>query len=466
MSGSRSRSSSFTFRTVAGLAAAGLLLSACGDDGGGAKDSGPADPDAEVTISTMYLPSNKQGPGRKAYLDEVARFEDTYPNITVDAQETKFDPETFPAMIAGETVPTVMHVPFTEPPGMIEQRQATDITEEFGEFENFGKINEQLLELAKDDEGKIYGVPIESYELGLAYNRDLFEQAGLDPSDPPKTWDDVREAAKAISDKTDAAGYAMMTTDVTGGWMYTTMLYSFGGSIEEPDGDGYQASFNSAEGRQLLEYLQALRWEDNAMGDNFLLNQAEMRKEFAAGKVGMYIDGAFGLHNMVVNMGFDAANYGFSTLPQQNGTNGTLTGGAMAMISPHATPEERLAGLKWIDFHYLGKYFDEQTARGLMAARAEEGQVVGVPQLEPIGPEQTEVYRGWFHDLVNIPLENFEPYTSAAGTIPLIAEPPVRAQEVYAALDSMIQGALTREDADVDQLLGDAESKVNNILSR
>ena len=35
----------------------------------------------------------------------------------------------------------------------------------------------------------------------------LFEQAGLDPDNPPTTWDEVREAAKTITEKTGKAGF-------------------------------------------------------------------------------------------------------------------------------------------------------------------------------------------------------------------------------------------------------------------
>lgn len=453
-------------RGAIGLTALTLLLPACGSDGGDDTQDRAADPDAEVTITTMYLPPTDQASLREAYLERVERFEAKYPNINVEPQETKFEADVFQALIAGGTVPTVMHVPFTEPQGLIARDQAQDITEEFGQFETFELLNEELVANATDAEGRIYGIPIESYDLGLAYNRDLFEQAGLDPDDPPSTWNEVRTAAKAITDSTGQAGYAQMTTDNTGGWIYTTLLYAFGGTVEEPDGDGYRASFNSEEGRQALDYLRTLRWEDNSMGADFLLNFAKIRETFAAGKIGMYIEAPFGITTLVQNYGFDPAHYGFTSLPQEGAVHGTLTGGAMAMIAPNATPEQRLAGLKWIEMGYLERYFDRDVAREVMQARVDDDQTVGVPQLHPVNAEQTAEFESYYADLVNIPLENFEPYTSAMGTLPLIPEPPERAQEVYSILDSMVQGALTREDADTAQLLSDAESQVNNLLAR
>ncbi len=37
----------------------------------------------------------------------------------------------------------------------------------------------------------------------LFYNKSLFEKAGLDPEQPPKTYDEVFDAALKIADKTD-----------------------------------------------------------------------------------------------------------------------------------------------------------------------------------------------------------------------------------------------------------------------
>jgi ABC-type glycerol-3-phosphate transport system substrate-binding protein len=56
-------------------------------------------------------------------------------------------------------------------------------------------------------DGKIYGVPgIEAFTRGgLCYNVGLFEDAGLDPTKPPATWNELYEAQKKLT-KFDGAG--------------------------------------------------------------------------------------------------------------------------------------------------------------------------------------------------------------------------------------------------------------------
>ena len=47
-------------------------------------------------------------------------------------------------------------------------------------------------------EGQSYGVPFETDVRVLFYNKNLFEQAGLDPENPPQTWEELWQAADAL----------------------------------------------------------------------------------------------------------------------------------------------------------------------------------------------------------------------------------------------------------------------------
>lgn len=49
-------------------------------------------------------------------------------------------------------------------------------------------------------DGAYYGVPTTWGAVGLFYNRDLFEQAGLDPDAPPETWEEFLDAVQTLKD--------------------------------------------------------------------------------------------------------------------------------------------------------------------------------------------------------------------------------------------------------------------------
>jgi raffinose/stachyose/melibiose transport system substrate-binding protein len=49
-------------------------------------------------------------------------------------------------------------------------------------------------------DGVQYGLPYNQSIVGIWYNKDLFEQAGLDPEAPPATWAELLEAVQALKD--------------------------------------------------------------------------------------------------------------------------------------------------------------------------------------------------------------------------------------------------------------------------
>jgi len=60
-----------------------------------------------------------------------------------------------------------------------------------------------LIDAFKFD-GKTYGIPKDFNTLGLFYNKDLFDKAGLDYPTDDWTWDDLKTAAEKTTDLTDA----------------------------------------------------------------------------------------------------------------------------------------------------------------------------------------------------------------------------------------------------------------------
>ena len=153
---------------------------------------------------------------------------------------------TFAVQLAGGSLPDVFTVPFTDAKTLLENGQLMDVTAEMDALGYTDKFNPIILDAVTDGDGNHFGFPRQAYAMGLHYNRDLFEQAGLDPDSPPTTWDEVREAAKAISDATGKAGYAQMTMNNTGGWQLTAGTVAHGGRTQVDNGDGtYTSTINN-----------------------------------------------------------------------------------------------------------------------------------------------------------------------------------------------------------------------------
>jgi multiple sugar transport system substrate-binding protein len=413
----------------------------------------------KVRITVNALPPATDAVGRKNFLADVAAFERLNPSIDVVPREGKMDPQTFQARLAGGQLENVFYVYFTDPATLIAKRQAADITRYLSEFPVVKQIDPKLMRVFSDGRGRVYGVPWTNYSLGLLYSRPLFRRAGLDPNRPPTTWAAVRAAAKRIAGLgNDIVGYGDYSKNNTGGWHFTAELYSLGGAIAVKDGSRWKAAFNNTLGRQVLQQLHDMRWVDDSMGSRQLLEWADLLQMMGGGKLGMYIGTSDNIPTIVGQFKGNYADYGLGPMP---GGRGTLAGGDGFLFNVKNTPAQIEAGLKWVTFA-----FTNPNRIGLQNARAAAaGLPVGLPQpfIWKAGTQGASKQEAATKKHANVPARNYTPFLSGAAKIPIKLEPP-QAQRIYAVLDTAMQKVLTDKDADIGQLLSDAESQVNSIL--
>lgn len=230
MSSTRSRSVALASAAVVSLAA----LSACGTSSDGAGSA----PGGKVTLSVNGQPPTTQAFERRLFDRHVEQFEKAHPDIDIVPHEGFMDPKTFNAKLAGGQLEDVFYVYFTDTRGLIGRNQAADITDHLKGMPHRGDVQDALMKVFQDAKGRQYGLPTANYSMGLLYNRTLFKKAGLDPDKPPRTWAEVRAAAKRIAVLGDSTvGYADYSKNNQGGWHFTAELYSRGGRIAtERDG--------------------------------------------------------------------------------------------------------------------------------------------------------------------------------------------------------------------------------------
>jgi len=421
--------------------------------------------DGDVTITVMGKPVATNEAAVKLFEDQVAAFEEANPGITIEGSDVPWDAKSFAARLAGGSAPTLLRIPLTEPPALIERGQVADISEYASELDSFSKLNPRVMEFLERD-GAVYGIPEKSYAFGLVYNRDIFEAAGLDPDAPPTTWDEVREYAKQITERTGKTGFGEITTNNSGGWHLTGYTYTRGGRMIEQASDGtWKAAFNDEATRDVLELWKAMRWEDDSLGDNVLGKQEDLLAEFAAGNVGMWISAPPDLYPNYVNLGGDPAAFGAGPMPQGGG-DATLAGATVLMVSATATEAEKAAAVKWMEWRALRPNYDLEVAVQTAKASAADGLPVGVPVLPIFDDETYAAYTDAIAEYINVPVENFAPYVDSLTSFEYVPEPEVSSQEIYAALDPLVQAILTDPIADIDALLADAEARVNTILSQ
>jgi ABC-type glycerol-3-phosphate transport system substrate-binding protein len=443
-------------RTVGFLLAAGLGLSvaACGSD----DSSDSTAKGGKVTLVINGLPPTTEAATHKRFLDNVAAFEKVNPDIDLVPREGKMDPQTFNAKLAGGQLEDVFYVYFTDPANLIAKRQVADLSPYLKDFPVTGQIKPEVLRVFQDDKGHTYGLPYKNYSMGLLYNRDLFTKAGLDPNTPPKTWAEVREAAKKITALGKGhVGYGDYSKSNTGGWHFTAELYSLGGDIAVKNGDTWKAAFNSPQGKQLLQQLKDMRWSDQSMGAKQLLEWADLLQLMGSGKLGMYVATADNIPTIVNQYKGNYKTYGLGSIPDGKAT---LGGGEGYMMNAKLSPEKIKAGLKWLTFWFTSpdKFIEEDKWA------AESKQPVGLPEPAIFTGAAAATQAAADKQFANVPQENYAPFVAGMPSIPVKLEPP-NAQQIYAVLDVAMQKVLTDKNANIDQLLATAETQVNSILA-
>lgn len=433
----------------------------------GCSPSTPSSDNGTVAITVASLIPGSSDDAFKEFNQRVADFEKANPNIIVKPVEYQWTGPTFSAQLAAGTLPDVFNVPFTDSKTLANAGQLADITDAVKALPYYSKLNTSLLQVAQNDGGSIFGLPYGPYAYGLSYNRDLFTKAGLDPDKPPTTWDEVRADAKQISDKLHIAGFMVFTSGNTGGWGLTEQTYSRGGRMETTDASGKTTvTADNPQTIAALQFLHDLRWVDNSMGANFNLDWSGMNQYFGSGQTAMYPSGSDVLTSLVQQNGVDPKNYGLALVPvdSTNPDAGVLSGGNVAVVAANASDAEKAASVKWIDFYYMQKLLDQTAAVNDAKALAANNQPVGVPQIPTFDKEQLDLSNSWIQQYINVPQANVAPFQDGIFQQNIIGEPSKHTQDLYAALDSVVQAVLTDKNADVKKLLDGVDTQIQALI--
>jgi len=126
-----------------------------------------------------------------------------------------------------------------------------DITSDVRNDENM--FYEKLWQLGVVDQ-KVYGVPWLGHSMGLIYNKQLLEQAGVDPTSI-NSLEGLISACNKVEDNTAAKGIGLVGAnhnDVS--WMVNQFIYGFSGTLVSPDGT--KVTINSQNAKDAIEFYK------------------------------------------------------------------------------------------------------------------------------------------------------------------------------------------------------------------
>lgn len=162
-------------------------------------------------------------------------------------------------------------------------------------------------------QGQYWALPTAVRTLAMFWNKDLYEEAGLDPEAPPQNLDEFVKQAQELTQYDDQGnilieGYAPELPGQAHHWFREVLVRQFGG---QPFNDDYtDVMWNSAGGCEAFQWLAAFETEYNTGSDDLYDGATEA---FLAGKEALHIDGSFRL-GTIANSAPDL-NFGVAPLP-------------------------------------------------------------------------------------------------------------------------------------------------------
>lgn len=290
----------------------------------------------------------------QAYFDEyvIPKFNEEYPNIKVTC--TQMEGDKLNARLAAGDIPAMTLGVFGYEPALYaKQGKIAPLDDLDGAQEIFDRLDPVFLH---KDFGNYYYVPMNANTQLMIYNRELFEEAGLDPDAPPTTMEEFLEYAKKISElpnreNGDQVYGTIFWNDALnwGGW-YWTML----SQIYNNFNDGQYQLFNTLGTDVVFDKPEAKMTE-------FLtfLKEAQqyapptMEKNFFHRNVGMWLQFGYGWKNNLkeakdtpMEIGVDVA---IAPLPTNGDTSWSTLDGRSLMIFK-TNPEREAATWELIKF--------------------------------------------------------------------------------------------------------------------
>jgi multiple sugar transport system substrate-binding protein len=264
-------------KLVATFLGAALVLTACGgggstepsasDDDGSTPSAGDGEASSEVAGEINLLtPLFEGSSGQDALEGEILpAFYEEYPDVTVNVEYTTYGNlnERLTTAVASGLMPDVLMMGV----GWIEPFASQGVLKDLGEFgitvEGLSEDIEAAVLRAAQYDGKLYGIPLMLDARFGIYRKSMFEEAGLDPEQPPTSWDELREYAIQLTVRDadgnlERAGLDLFAHDLRQIWM--PFLFSNGGELF--DESGQEVRFNSPEGVEALAFLDQLVNED------------------------------------------------------------------------------------------------------------------------------------------------------------------------------------------------------------
>ncbi len=322
-----------------------------------------------VTLRFMTHNTLEQ-PAGEVLKEIIAEFEEQNPDIKIQLEEvpnadilTKLT-----AYAEGDDLPDILDGQFGLA-SFINLDAALDISDRVdaeGLRDSFIPV---ALQAGTDGEGRILGLPFYTGTDALYYRLDHFEEAGLDPAAPPKTWDELAEAAKALTNpRAGRYGFGMYGKTHTVRCIHFMQNNGPDGEMMRLDRDSgiWTILVNSPESIEAIEYMVSLARDLKVVPPNVVeMDYPANVAAFSAGNISMLTTGPWGAQTFIGTNPEIEGKFGVALHPTPTGETPTLRQGSLIYAIGRTTehPDEAFRFLKWFT-HDRQPYFAAKAKYG------------------------------------------------------------------------------------------------------
>lgn len=315
------------------------LLAGCG--GSDAADSAETSGNGEEPITLKLMTWNNNPEGTKKEQEILDAFTKENPHITIEQVSATYNEynERVLTMAAGGNLPDLI---WTQPAGyatFVENGLLMDISDQVAELD-LDELQPGVIELGQVD-GTQYGMIRDRSTVQMAYNKDMFDEAGIEYPEDDWTIDEFLETAKALTvkegDRTTQFGIE--------NFYLKELLTAHGTNIMDPE--TAEITLDDPKTIEAIELSQAMINEYNVQPTGA---QTEgMSSLFLSGVAGMSMAGPWDWVEFEKNADFE-----FDIVPLPSGSDkGTLSPAAYLPISINAEtdyPEEAWELLEFLTY--------------------------------------------------------------------------------------------------------------------
>ncbi|WP_159622180.1 extracellular solute-binding protein [Ruania rhizosphaerae] len=326
-------------KTAALVGAATLMLAAC-SGGSDPADGGNAAPAGTGPIE-IWLSNNEAEIAWGEGVVEAWNAEN--PDQQVTAQEIpagSSSEEAITAAITAGTAPCLVYnIATAAVSGWVQQGGLVDLTT-FDDGASYIEERGGDSTAAYQNDGGYYQLPWKSNPVMVMYNKDLFEQAGLDPENPGmSTYSDFLDGARQLVDSgVQSAIWPSPTNEFYQPWFdfYPLYLAETGGTQLVEDG---AATFDNEAGAAVAEFWSTIYSEELAP------QEAATDDAMVSGNTAMQLAGPWA----ITSYGEDV-NVGFMPVPTSGGSEEVVTFADSKNISMFTACENQATAWEFLKF--------------------------------------------------------------------------------------------------------------------